>query len=115
MAGAEPSRYQYERVTTPHHSALYATNCSPTPEYAYLRENPHRLNLARVFLRRLPPPPSGPSGAAPSSPAAPILAADVSAIGQRLHLWNGSLESASTPGGPNPTLGINGSPISPSI
>ena len=58
-AGASPPRYAYQRVTVAGHSADYATNTTATPEYGYLRGNPHRINLARVFLRR-----AGPAGAA---------------------------------------------------
>ena len=52
---------------------------------ADLRANPHRINLARVFLRRLG-----------DRAATPIAAADLTAISQTLHLWNGSLGSAFT-------------------
>jgi hypothetical protein len=82
LAGVDPSMYTYERVTVDGHTADYATNCTKTPAYNYLRENPHRINLARVFLRRLLP-------GIGALPGKPIEVDDVSAIEQTLHLWNG--------------------------
>jgi hypothetical protein len=76
-------------VTVANHTAHYATNCTPTPAYEYLRANPHRINLGRVFLRRLKP--------ADGSPGAAIAASDIAAIDQTLHLWNGTLGALSPP------------------
>ena len=84
LANVVPSSYEFEKVTVAGHTADYATNCTPTPAYNYLRENPHRINLARVFLRRLQP------------AAKPIVESDLSAPSQTLHLWNGSLASTFT-------------------
>eukprot|EP01052_Picozoa_sp_SAG31_P041461 SAG31_NODE_6292_length_2081_cov_1.390515_1_plen_597_part_01 len=80
--GVDPTSYHYERVAIGGHAADYATNCTATPEYDYLRANPHRINLGRVFLRRL------------DDHRKPIAADDVSSIDQTLHLWNGTLESS---------------------
>ena len=90
----ELESYQFLEVNVSGHAAQYATNCTPTPAYNYLRENPHRINLARVFLRRL-----APTGAEENDERAepqPIAQGDISAIDQTLHLWNGSLASAFT-------------------
>ena len=88
LARVNPPSYHYEHVVVGDHAADYATNCTNTPEYNYLRENPHRINLARVFLRRL-------SVSGEKKPK-PIVADDVTAINQTLHLWNGSLASTFT-------------------
>lgn len=97
--GVELSSYEYERVTVAGHTAHYATNCTATPAYSYLRANPHRINLGRVFLRRL----RNTTAAAPTSSqptglesADRIVSSDLTAINQTLHLWNGSLSSAFT-------------------
>ena len=81
-AGADPGSYQYQQVSVGGHTAKYATNCTRTPTYDYLRGNPHRINLLRLFLRRL-------TGA-----AMPIDASAITQINQTLLLWEGRIESS---------------------
>ena len=92
----ELESYEFLEVNVSGHAAQYATNCTPTPAYNYLRENPHRINLARVFLRRLAPTTTKAGENDERSEPEPIAEGDISAIDQTLHLWNGSLASAFT-------------------
>ena len=111
IAGADSRSYEFEQVAVSGHTAHYATNLTKTPTYNYLRENPHRINLARISLRRLQPStaPGAPIEANQVSTQAPphhnliskvsltgCLCFQLTAIDQTLHLWNGSLSSSFT-------------------
>ena len=75
--GVNPLRFKETAVVARNHSALYpVTQTGQAAEWAWLRANPHRLSLLRLFLRR--------------SSGVPIAAADVHSIRQTLHLWNGT-------------------------
>ena len=75
--GVNPLRFKETAVVARNHSALYpVTQTGQAAEWAWLRANPHRLSLLRLFLRR--------------SSGVPIAAADVQSIRQTLHLWNGT-------------------------
>ena len=79
--GVNPLRFKETAVVARNHSALYpVTQTGQAAEWAWLRANPHRLSLLRLFLRR--------------SFGVPIAAADVQSIRQTLHLWNGTLASS---------------------
>jgi len=75
--GVNPLRFKETAIVARNHSALYpVTQTGQAGEWAWLRANPHRLSLLRLFLRR--------------SSGVPIAAADVQSIRQTLHLWNGT-------------------------
>ena len=94
VAGVNPRRYEYEQVVgADGHTSLYATNTTPTPEYSYLRANPHRVNLGRIFLRRLWPLGGGGGGGGGGAAPAPIQPADLTDIDQTLFPFNGTIVS----------------------
>ena len=82
LVGVRPRDFREERVDVNGHVAYYDTSCDGQQALCnYLRANPHRFNLGRLFLTR-------------SSPAAPAV--DASAVGninQTLDLWRGMLLS----------------------
>ena len=79
--GVNPLRFKETAVVARNHSALYPiTQTGQAAEWAWLRANPHRLSLLRLFLRR--------------SSGVPIAAADLRYIHQTLHMWNGTLSSS---------------------
>ena len=79
--GVNPPRFKETAVVARNHSALYPiTQTGQAAEWSWLRANPHRLSLLRLFLRR--------------SSGVPIAAADLWYIHQTLHLWNGTLASS---------------------
>ena len=83
IAGVEPNEFVEQTVTLNGHTSHYPiSDGQPRPLVEYLRANPHRLNLGRLFLRR---------GAPGASHA--ILADSVSQINQTLDLWTGTLHS----------------------
>lgn len=85
-SGVDPAKFVETPITARGHTARYpVTADGQVGEYNWLRANPHRLSLLRLFLRR------DPAAAQP-----PISAADVTAIDQTLHLWNGTLRSSFT-------------------
>jgi hypothetical protein len=108
--------YSYLRAFANHELCRTPLNgLQATPEYSYLRANPHRINLGRVFLRRVGGGTTsrgagngvgdgegggvdggGGGGGGGGGSTTPIAASDLSAISQTLHLWNGSLASAFT-------------------
>jgi hypothetical protein len=88
---ANVSNWKSQEISTYNHSALYPTGCAGIYEgdasscpadqtqaatMAYLRANPHRLNLGRLFL---------------ASPTAIIT--NITDISQSLDLWTGMLSS----------------------
>ncbi|KAL1511560.1 hypothetical protein AB1Y20_006354 [Prymnesium parvum] len=79
FAGVEPRQFVEETVHSHGHTSHYPTSCANQSALcAYLRANPHRLNLARVFLRR---------------GEAPIAAEELRQINQTLDLWTARLHS----------------------
>ncbi len=78
-AGLDPSQFQLEMFETYGRKVGYPTSAKgQEPLFNWLRENPHRLNLARIGLLL--------DGRAPSLD-------QVTAINQKLDLWSGTLES----------------------
>ena len=83
IAGIDPSKFTEQTVVVNNHTSHYPVSAGQPPALvAYLRSNPHRLNLARLFLRR---------GVASTAPA--IGAAELSQINQTLDVWEGVLHS----------------------
>ena len=83
LAGVEPSDFKEQAVTVNGHTSHYPTqDGQPQSLVDYLRSNPHRFNLGRVFLRR-----------GVSAGAAAIAVADLTQINQTLDLWTGTLRS----------------------
>ena len=78
-AGLDPSQLRLEPFETYGRKVGYATSATGQETlFNWLRENPHRLNLGRIGLLLDGQPP---------------LLKDVTAIGQKLDLWTGILES----------------------
>ena len=79
LAGVEPRQFVEQTVQVNGHVSHYPTNCTgQTALCDYLRANPHRLNLARVFLR---------------GQSADLDASAIGDISQQLDLWTGTLRS----------------------
>jgi hypothetical protein len=78
-AGLDPANLQLEVFDTHGRPVGYATSSrGQEPLFNWLRENPHRLNLARIGL---------------IFEGAPLQRADLSGIEQKLDLWTGTLTS----------------------
>lgn len=78
--GLDPAQLRLEMFETYGRQVGYPTSAKgQEPLFNWLRENPHRLNLARIGLILADGRPPAPS--------------DVSAIDQRLDLWTGTLRS----------------------
>ena len=85
LAGVEPSSFSEQSFVINGHTSHYPTGVNQSqPLVDYLRSNPHRLNLGRIFLRR---------GAA-SAAAGDIAVGDITHINQTLDLWTGTLFSS---------------------
>ncbi|HYL78987.1 MAG TPA: glycoside hydrolase family 65 [Bryobacteraceae bacterium] len=79
-AGLDASQPRLEMFDTYGRAVGYATSSrGQEPLFNWLRENPHRLNLARIGLRL---------------DGAPLALKDIDAIEQELDLWTGILESS---------------------
>src|SRR5579864_4534305 len=79
-AGLNPSALRLEMFDTYGRQVGYATSSrGQEPLFNWLRENPHRLNLARIGLLL---------------DGAPLALKDIEAIEQELDLWTGILESS---------------------
>ena len=82
-AGVEPLRFTEAEISARNHSARYPVlQPKLAAETAWLRANPHRLSLLRLFLRRTDP------------RLPPIAPSDLRSPRQTLHLWNGTLTSS---------------------
>ena len=82
-AGVEPLRFTEAEISARNHSARYPVlQPKLAAETAWLRANPHRLSLLRLFLRRTDP------------RLPPIAPTDLRSPRQTLHLWNGTLTSS---------------------
>ncbi len=78
--GLDPSQLRLEMFDTYGRQVGYATSSrGQAPLFNWLRENPHRLNLARIGLLL---------------DGAPLALKDIDAIEQELDLWTGILESS---------------------
>ena len=85
LAGVTPSAFIEQMVTVNGHVSHYPTSCDKQqPLCNYLRSNPHRFNLGRLFLQRL----------VSARPAAPIDDGSLTNINQTLDLWSGTLRSS---------------------
>ena len=81
-AGQSASDYRLTPYDTHGRPVAYPTNgAAQKPLYDWLRENPHRLNLARIGLRLTRP------------DGSPASAADLASLEQTLDLWSGVILS----------------------
>ena len=81
LAGVQPRAFKEQRVVVNGHTSFYDTSCEGQQALCdYLRANPHRINLMRLFLTQ--------------GPNAPVIASsDIDSISQTLELWTGMLLS----------------------
>ena len=95
---ANVSAWRDQELTTNNHTSAYPTGCGGAFEgdaascpaaqkqsaYSYLRANPHRLNLGRLFL---------------ASNASADLSSEITDVSQSLDMWTGVLSSNFSLGG----------------